>query len=245
MPYNPFGDYAKRGYLRNVLAAKRAARVKAYEHASFLLHVEDAVALLAHAGPPITYEDVLKVHRTLFIDFYPWAGQDRFQLRVSPHPHRGSIHFEQSVEIRRAMQTALNMGNEADQMKAQPGAVLSLMAWAHPFLDGNGRTILLTHGELCRRAGISIAWELSDKSAYLDALGRDLEDPSSGCLDAYLRPLIGPARQATQLIRTYRSMPGLKGYDDPVQRRPKTTGRFAPNTETGAETKELPRRRRP
>jgi fido (protein-threonine AMPylation protein) len=33
----------------------------------------------------------------------------------------------------------------------EPSKVMGLFAYGHPFLDGNGRTMLIIHSELCRR----------------------------------------------------------------------------------------------
>ncbi len=37
------------------------------------------------------------------------------------------------------------------------------LAFAHPFLNGNGRTILLTFMELSFRAGFSVDWSKTKK----------------------------------------------------------------------------------
>ena len=75
-------------------------------------------------------------------------------------------------------------------MRSKPGTVLGNLAYAHPFLDGNGRTILTVHAELCRRAGIHIAWREVDKATYLIALTQEINDPSQGHLDRFLAPFI-------------------------------------------------------
>ncbi len=41
------------------------------------------------------------------------------------------------------------------------------LAHAHPFLDGNGRTMMTIHIEMTYRVGISIDWVQTDKTAYL------------------------------------------------------------------------------
>jgi cell filamentation protein len=73
-------------------------------------------------------------------------------------------------------------------MARKPGEVMGLFAYGHPFLDGNGRTMLLIHLELCHRAGFSIAWQNTQKNAYLEALSREIIAPGKGVLDAYLLP---------------------------------------------------------
>jgi fido (protein-threonine AMPylation protein) len=69
-----------------------------------------------------------------------------------------------------------------------PGEIFGFFAHAHPFLDGNGRTILTVYSELCRRAGFLIDWPQIPKSDFLMALTKELMRPSAGYLDSLLRP---------------------------------------------------------
>jgi cell filamentation protein len=64
------------------------------------------------------------------------------------------------------------------------------LAFAHPFLDGNGRTLILVHMELCHRSGFSIDWSRTQKDKYLTELSREIYDPRNGALDAYLSSFI-------------------------------------------------------
>jgi cell filamentation protein len=96
-------------------------------------------------------------------------------------------------------------------MRARPGEIMGYLAYGHPFLDGNGRTIMTVHSVLTQRAGFSIDWSATTKDAYLDALTEEIEDPSRGHLDAYLKPfmrdVIAYEHLATAIVRT----PGLDG----------------------------------
>jgi cell filamentation protein len=83
------------------------------------------------------------------------------------------------------------------------------LAHAHPFLDGNGRTIMVVHTELAKRAGISIEWEKTNKVDYLTALTRELDQPGKGHLDAYLKPYVQKATDRENQIQTLQSLPGL------------------------------------
>jgi cell filamentation protein len=86
----------------------------------------------------------------------------------------------------------LTEGSKPDFMRKHPGEVMGYLAYAHPFLEGNGRTILSVHSELARRAAISIDWRSMDHRAYLTALTRELQRPNHDLLDAYLAPYISP-----------------------------------------------------
>jgi cell filamentation protein len=70
---------------------------------------------------------------------------------------------------------------------------MGMLAHAHPFLDGNGRTIMIVHTELATWAGFGIDWTRTDKQDYLTALTQELERPGEGELDTYLKAFVGPA----------------------------------------------------
>jgi cell filamentation protein len=86
---------------------------------------------------------------------------------------------------------------------------MALLAHAHPFLDGNGRTIMVLHAELAHRAGISIEWKQTDKVDYLTALTTELNDPGKGHLDLYINPFIRQAIERKQSVSTLKSLKGL------------------------------------
>ena len=74
MSFDPFGDFETRGYLRNLANEKDPEIIRRLEHSSFTTGIDAAIAHLAKAKP-ITYEDVLATHKTLFDAVYPWAGR--------------------------------------------------------------------------------------------------------------------------------------------------------------------------
>lgn len=152
MTFDPFGDFESRGYLRNNEGVKDPAEVKRLEHEIFRDHVGGAVAAL-RTDKALGYEDVLETHRRLFQTMYPWAGQDRTENAPDIAIVKGgrSDLFAYPDEIRRAAAHALTRGQKVEIMRERPGEVMGLLAYAHPFLEGNGRTIMVLHGEMCRR----------------------------------------------------------------------------------------------
>src|SRR5207237_9831432 len=92
--------------------------------------------------------------------------------------------------IRRAIDHAWKLGNDPKAMRGKPGEVMGYLAHGHPFLDGNGRTIMVVHCVLAQRAGFSVDWASTDKTAYLQTLTKELDDPGKGILDKYLEPNI-------------------------------------------------------
>jgi fido (protein-threonine AMPylation protein) len=65
-------------------------------------------------------------------------------------------------------------------MVAKPGEIMGYLAYGHPFLDGNGRTIMVLHCVLAQRAGFSIDWATTSKNDYLAALTKNLKTPIRG-----------------------------------------------------------------
>jgi cell filamentation protein len=218
--FDPFGDFDTRGYLRNTEQLKDPAQVKALVHRHFRKNVRSAFAALLRIDR-ITYEDLLSVHETLFGELYPWAGEDRATTTPNLAISRGNRFdlFAHPHDIRRAAEYGLRRGQDAVFMASHPGEIMGMLAYAHPFLDGNGRTIMVVHVELAMRAGIWIDWTRTDKQDYLAALTRELERPGKGELDAYLKPFVGPAVPRAHASAALAAIRGLG--PDPKSRLPK------------------------
>jgi cell filamentation protein len=214
LTFDPFDDFEERGYLRNFAGEKDLEVIKIIEHRSFLAKLETAFQNLSQIGT-LSYEDVLDTHKILFKSVYPWAGQDRSQTAPGIAVSRGSVLFAHPEDAKTAVEYALRIGQNKDMMANKPGEVMGYLAYGHPFLDGNGRTIMVVHTELAQRAGVSIDWAATSKSEYIIALTKELEKPGIGYLDAYLSPFklssIGLAGLAGHIART----PGLDGNSSP------------------------------
>jgi cell filamentation protein len=208
--FDPFGDFATEGYLRNFEKEKDLAIVKRAENASFTTGLDEAFASLAEART-LSYDDVLKTHGILFGAVYPWAGQDRTQTAPKLTVRKGPVIFANAAEIRAAVEFALRKGQDKDYMKAKPGEIMGYLAYGHPFLDGNGRTIMTVHSVLAQRAGFSIDWSATTKNAYLDALTKEIENPPKGHLDAYLKSFMRDPIAYEQLATAIVQAPGLDG----------------------------------
>jgi cell filamentation protein len=210
MTFDPFGDFESRGYLRNFFGSKDIPKVKALEDASFQGNLDRAVNTLA-AVDLIEYKHVLEIHKTLFGDVYPWAGQDRSVTSPGINISKAGYNamFAQSPYVRRVTEYAINQSRDLNIMRQQPGYILGSLAHAHPFLDGNGRTTLVLHTELDHRAGISIDWMQTEKKAYLIALTTELNDPGKAHLDNYLKPFICNAIDRPQSASLLKSIKGL------------------------------------
>lgn len=210
LPFDPFGDFENAGYLRNTQGLTDPESVKHVEHSMFLANLDDAIDML-RAREFIDYGSFLDVHRILFEGFYPWAGQDRMATAPTLYISKGDVRFAEASEIRMAVDWGLTMANK--DLLDKCGTVMGQFALGHPFLDGNGRTIMLVFGELCYRAGFGIAWERTSKADYLEALTLELDDPRSAPLNAYLAPLITNRVPHAAYSRTLNDLPGLSGME--------------------------------
>ena len=210
--FDPFGDYASRGYLRNTAGEKDIEIIKIAEHELFRAQLPIALDFLAQCKR-IEYSDFLEVHRILFLGLYPWAGEDRNTLLPDRSISKGGVYFCHPKDCQRAIEEGLSSAQDKQQMAVRPGFIMGMFAFGHPFLDGNGRAMLLVHAELCFRANMSIDWIATDKTAYLEALTREIEYPHSGALDQYLRPFIGEKIHRDQWLECISILPGLDGVN--------------------------------
>jgi cell filamentation protein len=211
--FDPFGDFETRGYLRNIVRAKDPEIVRRLQHNSFITGIDDAFNRLA-ARKRLSYDDMLGTHKILFEAVFPWAGEDR--LKNAPHlaVSKGSVIFAFPQDIRRSVDYALEQGQDKKFMAAKPGEVMGYLAYGHPFLDGNGRAIMVVHSVLVQRAGLSIDWAATVKKDYFTALTEELELPGKGLLDAHLRPFIRSAVPHSGLAAIVAAVPGLDGNAD-------------------------------
>ena len=210
--FDPFNDFETKGYLHNVRRDKNQRDIKRFEHDLFEANIDTALAYLA-ACTDISYQEFLEVHRILFSDYYPWAGQDRAAAMPNGAVIKGDVRFSHPQSSQLAVEHGLRLGQDAAVMVKKPGEVMGLFAYGHPFLDGNGRTMLLVHMELCHRAGFSIEWHKTNKADYLAALSQEINSPGNGILDGYLLEFKKPRLARDAWGSSILNMTGLDGLD--------------------------------
>ncbi len=164
--------------------------IKTLERIAFQDNLGEALVYLLTKNE-ITYKDILETHKILFETVYPWAGQDRLQTSPTKKISKVGIEFALPNDIKRATEYGLGRGQEKAFMKEHPGEVMGHLAFGHPFLDGNGRTLLTVHSVLAQKSGFNIAWSQTTKNGYLSALTKELNQPGEGHLDRYLQPFKG------------------------------------------------------
>jgi cell filamentation protein len=184
---DPFGDYQAQGYLRNIFQEKDLTIVGHLETVAFEDHVHEAIRFLRRLSS-INYEHITETHRLLFNSVYPWAGHDRSEnapnIAIVKAGHKKL--FAHPAYVRRAAEYAVGLATNATYLRQHPGEVFAYLAHAHPFLEGNGRTILTVYADLCRRGKFHIEWEAIEKDAFLSALTADLLQPGSNMDDLLL-----------------------------------------------------------
>lgn len=214
--FDPFGTFATKGYLENIAAEKDLEKVKRMEHVAFSSRLEATLAML-EGTKDITYATLLKTHQMLFRDLYHWAGRDRLATCPDKEISKGDpgsafrTEFERPELIKLAVDYGLKLANDTSTMQTKAGAVMGLLAFAHPFLDGNGRAILLVHMELSFRAGFSIAWAATDKTTYLQKLSQEIDDPDKRILDDYLQAFMSPVSTRDAWLDQILNIRGLSG----------------------------------
>lgn len=200
---DPFGDYETEGYLHNVYREQDLKIVGHLETVAFEDHVAEAMRFLRKQSS-IYYKHICETHRILFESVYPWAGDDRSINAPDIAICKGGYNnlFAHPSDVRRAAEYALSQASNIDSLKKIPGCVFGYLAHSHPFLEGNGRTILSVFSELCRRAGFHIEWEAIDKDAFLSSLTEELLEPDHGHLDRLIAGYIRIGQLSSMKMRS-------------------------------------------
>ena len=90
--FDPFGDFATGGYLRNFDQEKDLEIVKIAEHELLRTQLPVALRYLA-ARQSIAYADFLAVHQILCGRLYTWEGKDRAPLLPDSAIKKGPLYF--------------------------------------------------------------------------------------------------------------------------------------------------------
>ena len=180
MAFDPFGDGEIRGYLRNHLATNDLAFIACLKPTP-LRRTSCPRSTPSQPPPRSATSRVLDTHRRLFSSVYPWAGEDRATLAPDIAIGKGGLSnlFAHPADVRRAAEYGLAIGLDATKVRASPGEVFGTLAYAHPFLEGNGRTIM----------------------TVLTALTDELRAPGSA-LDALILPHVKPGPLPTERTAT-------------------------------------------
>ncbi len=117
-------------------------------------------------------ESFFSLHKTMFSDVYPWAGE----IRVANASKRTEFMKPESIsraldEIFKGLASSDYLKNfdDADDFINELAFFMSELELIHPFIDGNGRVIRLFLTLIAKRAGYSIGWAEVDPDYLLEA----------------------------------------------------------------------------
>jgi len=114
-----------------------------------------------------------EIHRRIFKDIYPWAGEFRHvnMSRQASHPFVTVLQMEAKLEKildKLALDGHLK-GLEMDDFAAKAGVLLGELNSVHPFRDGNGRVQREFVRELAEEAGHRINWNRISRAQMYEA----------------------------------------------------------------------------
>jgi len=186
--------------LRNLAGIRSAPALSQFE-----LDASTARAASLNPAPGVPLfglQHLQAIHKHLFQDVYPWAGELR-QVNIA----KGGSHFARSERIesygtllaaRLAQENHLR-GLPKAQFVARLAHHYSEWNALHPFREGNGRATRAFLGQLCNQAGYEMdltrlgtlsaqQWSLAAAASFNGRMG-----PMQSVLDTAIRPLIAHA----------------------------------------------------
>lgn len=127
-----------------------------------------------------TTQGLCKIHRRLFAGLYDFAGQVR-TLNIA----KGGFRFASALYLDAVLKAIDRMPETTFEEIIAKYVEMNV---AHPFLDGNGRSMRIWLDMILRhRLGVVVDWQRIDRVQYLQAMER------SPINDLELRALIQPA----------------------------------------------------
>ena len=125
-----------------------------------------------------TTAGLLAIHRYLFKDLYPFAGEIRTQ-NIS----KGNFRFANSLYLREALSEIEKMPQTTYEEIIEKYVEMNV---AHPFMEGNGRAMRIWLDQMLKTAlGKVVDWQNVPKDKYLQAMER------SPVNDLEIRTLLG------------------------------------------------------
>ncbi|MFC5369842.1 Fic/DOC family protein [Arcanobacterium bovis] len=136
------------------------------------------------------------LHRRLFGDVYPWAGEYR-TVNIS----KGSSSFlaatsfitaETMLKEKIMSSGLLDPGVATDTFVVQASEILSDINYIHPFREGNGRTQRAFIDDIARVSHRSISWRNVSTHDYMLASIRSFNDANGTAFEALFKQMLQP-----------------------------------------------------
>ncbi len=158
--------------LRNLANIRGAATLDRFESAATLYR--QACLSATPIGGNFDLPHLKEIHRHLFQDVYPWAGETR-TINISKggtmfgsHSFIGSYAAKISARFARERETwrrSVAPVDLPDHLADFMGEINAL----HPFREGNGRTQRIFIGQLAREFGLKIRWDEMTQAEMIKA----------------------------------------------------------------------------
>lgn len=138
------------------------------------------------------------IHRAIFQDVYPWAGQFRTVNIARP----GQFYFAFAEQIVPTLHNTFEVlrdeghlqGLAAEGFARRAAHYLGELNAIHPFRDGNGRTQREFIRQLAARAGHLLEWRLVTRAAIYEASQRSFQrGDSTGLAEVIAQALAAAA----------------------------------------------------
>lgn len=112
-----------------------------------------------------TYAGLQAIHKTLFEEIYPFAGQTR-RVNMS----KGGFRFASALYLDEALKKISAMPQESFEQIVAKYVEMNI---AHPFLEGNGRSARIWLDAMLKASlGKIVDWQRIDREDYLLAMER-------------------------------------------------------------------------
>ncbi len=167
-PYNPVSDpyIESNGVLKNKLGIKDPIELEKAETA-FSYNAAQELETSPLPGH-FDLDHLQKIHKHLFGDVYPWAGEIR-QVDISKGDDLFAHHIHIEREAEKLFKQLANenhlKGLDAEKFSERAGHYLGEINALHPFREGNGRAQRAFIGHLARAAGYEIEWSHISREA--------------------------------------------------------------------------------
>ncbi|GAA1821732.1 Fic/DOC family protein [Agromyces neolithicus] len=146
-------------------------------------------------------DHVRAIHGHLFKDLYAWAGEFRVvNMRkpdnelpfVSPRNEGIERYLE---EMKETIASHSWVGMDRDQFAFAAAKSFTVLNWAHPFREGNGRTSRIFMDHLAERAGFGLDRTRIDKDLW-NASARDTRPRAPGAAPSF-EPMVSVFKEMT------------------------------------------------
>ncbi|KAF3981769.1 MAG: cell filamentation protein Fic [Methylococcales symbiont of Hymedesmia sp. n. MRB-2018] len=131
-----------------------------------------AMSQIRFSQPPYNFNSLKKIHKTLFIHLYEWAGAIR-RVDISKDSTRFCLTNRiepEANKIFKDLQEDNYFNNlSRDEFIGKMAKLYSDLNMIHPFREGNGRTQRFLFENIALNLSYIIDWGLASKSEWIDA----------------------------------------------------------------------------